>query len=95
MPPKDLTTEILKDIRDELRQTRTELKGELVETNTRLDHLSRRVVEGELRTATAITDLHGTLREVVDLFRAEHPLAPRVERCEKDISELKQRLGGR
>ena len=84
MPPKDLTTEILKDIRDELRQTRTELKGELVELRARLGEINTRldplwpVVDGAFPVVTAITDLHRTLREAVDLFRAEQDAARRT-----------------
>lgn len=60
MEPTDLTIQILQGIRDEIRETRTELSGRLDETNVRLHEtrteLSRRIVESEIRTATAITD---------------------------------------
>jgi chromosome segregation ATPase len=99
MDPKDVTLEVLKDIRQELRETRTELKGEIGglreeirNTNTRVDALSDRVVESEVRVATAVTDLHGTVRELTDMLRAQHDLRPRVDRCERDISDIKQRL---
>lgn len=110
MEPTDITIEILKSIREELRGTRTELSEELRGTNARLDGLefglreglstvkegisalSRRVVESEVRTATAITDMHGTLRDVRDLLREQLDLRPRLERCERDIGELRQQI---
>jgi chromosome segregation ATPase len=105
MEPTDLTIEILKDIRagiektnervDSLREDinagldRTNARLDL--TNDRLDLLSRRVVESEVRTSTAIVDLAGAVRELTTVLRAQSDLRPRVERCEQDIEELKQR----
>jgi hypothetical protein len=107
MSPADVTIEILKSIRDEVKSVRdevTSVRDEVRTTNTRLDAtrtelgeridvLSRRVVDSEVRTATAITDLHGTVREVVDVLREQHDLRPRVDRCERDIGDIKHRLG--
>ncbi len=117
MEPTDLTIEILKDIRDEVRQTRTDLSTRIDATNVRLetlreglsgridtlrdelseriDGLSRRVVESEIRTATAITDLAGAVSQMTGVLRASHDLRPRMERCEQDIAELKKRVGPR
>jgi predicted nucleic acid-binding Zn-ribbon protein len=99
MEPTDITIEILKDIRSEIRDT----NGRLDQTNAKLDQtnegmdamreeLSRRIVESEIRTSTAITELAGTVHELTDVLRSTHDLRPRVERCEQDISELKRRL---
>lgn len=106
----DLTVEILKQIRDEVKHvrdevkqtnvrldaTRDELRGEIralrVETTEHLDTLSTRVVESEIRTATALTDLAGSVREVTTLLREQHDLRPRVERCESEIAAIKQKL---
>jgi hypothetical protein len=99
MEPTDLTIEILKAIRDEAKETNVRLDQtnlRLDQTNLRLDaardELSERIVHSELRTATAITELAGTVREVRDVLRTSLELRPRVERCEDDISELKERL---
>lgn len=99
MEPKDLTLEVLRDIRAEGRKTNERLdktNERLNETNARLEamreELSRRIVESELRTATAITDLAGSVREMTTLLREDRDLRGRVERCEKDIAGLKQRL---
>jgi hypothetical protein len=86
MSPTDVTIEILKSIREEVKSVReevTSVREEVRATNTRRDatngrldatrtELSGRIVESEVRTATAITDLHGTLREVLDVLRDQH-----------------------
>lgn len=109
MEPTDVTIEILKDIRDEVRQTRIDLSARIDATNERIDAtnerihgtndriegLSRRVVESEIRTATAIADLAGAVNEMTGVLRASHDLRPRLERCEQDIAELKKRVGPR
>jgi predicted nucleic acid-binding Zn-ribbon protein len=108
MEPTDLTLEVLKGIRQELHDTRDALRQELHDTRdalgTRLDtvaeevhgmreELSRRIVESEIRTSTAITDLAGTVREMTSVLRAANDLRPRVERCEHDIADIKRRVG--
>jgi uncharacterized protein Yka (UPF0111/DUF47 family) len=89
MEPTDLTIEILKDIRTEIRDTRQDLS---VRLDTMRNELSRRIVESEIRTSTAITELAGTVHEMTKVLRASHDLRPRVERCEHDIADLKRRL---
>ena len=92
MEPTDLTIEVLQGIRQEVRGLGARLDG----TNERLDamstELSRRIVESEIRTSTAIADLAGTVRELTSVLRASHDLRPRVERCEQDIAEMKRRI---
>jgi hypothetical protein len=107
MEPSDLTIEILKDIRDEVKSVRDEVR----QTNALLDHtnampdqtneraetglaeVSRRIVESEIRTSTAITELAGTVHEMTQVLRAQHDLGPRVERCEHDIAALQRIVG--
>ena len=95
MEPTDITIDILQGIREECRLNREAS----IQTNARLDqvteglsNLTRRVVESEIRTATAITDMHGTLRDVRDLLREQLDLRPRVERCEREIGDLRRRM---
>lgn len=106
MEPTDLTLEVLKQIRDDGRRNGerinetnariNETNARLNETNARLDQLrdelGRRIVESELRTATAIGELAGTVRDLVSTLKEDRDLRGRVERCEKDIAALKQRL---
>jgi uncharacterized coiled-coil DUF342 family protein len=81
---------------DETNARLNETNARLNETNARIDHLredlGRRIVESELRTATAITELAGTVRDLVTTLKEDRDLRGRVERCEKDIAALKQRL---
>jgi len=97
MESDDLTIHVLREIRDEIRGTNRRvdnLEAHLTEridqTNVRIDRLTERVVESEIRTATAITGLAGTLDGVRDLLKDRLDLRDRVERCERDIDELKR-----
>ena len=106
MEPTDLTLEVLKQIRDdgkrngeridETNARLNEANARLNETNARLeslrDDLGRRIVDSELRTATAITDLSGTVRELIVAIKEDRDLRGRVERVEKDVAALKSRL---
>ena len=103
METTDLTIQILTDIRDEirstnnridqtnveLRSTREELRTEL---RTGLERVEKRVVESEIRLATGITEMSGTLRDVRDMLAGQLDLRDRVERCEADIADLKRRV---
>ena len=107
MDPTDITIEILTGIRQELRGLGTrvdatnealhgmrgETHGMREEIHGMREELSRRIVESEVRTSTAITDLTGTVREMTSVLRAANDLRPRVERCENDIAEIKRRVG--
>ena len=83
--PRNITVEILKDIRSELSALRHE-------SDVRFGELGQRLVDSELRTATALTDLAGTVREMTSVLRAQADLRPRVESCERHIAELERRL---
>lgn len=100
MEPTNLTIEILKDIRDEARRMGDRIdqtNDRLDQTNERLEtmreELSRRIVESEIRTSTAITDLAGTVRELTSYLKQANDLRPRLEQCEVDIIGIKRRLG--
>jgi chromosome segregation ATPase len=107
MEPTDLTIAVLREIRDEVRGLGVRIDGtnervdalstRIDSTNERLEtmreELSRRIVDSEIRTSTAIADLAGTVREMTSVLRAANDLRPRVERCEQDIAEMKRRAG--
>ena len=106
MESDDLTIRVLIEIRDEIRSTnqrvdRTNdrvdhLSGGLEDLGRqlsgRIDNLGSRMVEAELRTSTAITELHGTIHDVHSLLVDRLDLRHRVERCERDIDDLKRRV---
>jgi hypothetical protein len=57
------------------------------------DELGRRIVESEMRTSTAIHDMHGTLRDIRDALVDRLDLRDRVARCEREIDALKHKVG--
>ena len=81
MEPSDLTIRVLTDIRDEIRG----MRGEVRATNERVDHL-------EVHLSRELAEVATTNRQIVTLLRDRFDLRDRVERCERDIAELKQRL---
>lgn len=101
----DLTTQILVEIRDEIRGLNVSLNGRIDQTNNRLDQtndrldqtihrldrLERRQVEAEVRISTEIVAVHGTLRELTDVLRAGHTLGERVEDHERRLTSLEQK----
>jgi chromosome segregation ATPase len=96
---KDLTVEILKGIRSEIEQSNVRLDGvtrRLEDLTGHVDSLEeglgRRIVESEMRTATALTELAGTIRDLSALLRTQADLRPRLEKCEREIEALKARL---
>ena len=50
------------------------------------------MIQSELRMATEMTAVNGTLRDIRDLLRDRLDLRDRVARVESDVAELKQRL---
>jgi predicted nucleic acid-binding Zn-ribbon protein len=92
----DLTVAILREIRDEIRTTnqrldatREELSQRLdttrEELGQRIDETNRRIVESEVRLATAVTDLRQSVVEVRDLLKEQLDLRHRVERLERHV----------
>ncbi len=96
MEPTDLTIEILKGIRDEVRATNSRLdmltEG-LGETNGRLDRLERRQIDAEIRTSTALVDVAGAVREVRDLRREDLGLRARVDDHERRLRAIETHAG--
>jgi uncharacterized protein Yka (UPF0111/DUF47 family) len=92
METSDVALEVLRSIRDAVRDTNARLD----QTNARLDEqterLDRRITESEIRTATAILALKGTMDEVKDLLETRLDLRDRVDRCEREIEMIKARL---
>jgi hypothetical protein len=105
--PTDLTIEILKGIRDEVRTTNTRLEAlrldtnarldetnqRLVETNQGLDRLERRHTEADVRLATELVAVVGAVREVRDLLREDRALEGRIDDHERRIAAIETRAG--
>jgi len=104
MEPTDLTIEVLKGIRDEVRKTNEELRNtneEVRKTNERVDalasetkhgfeHLGRRQTETEIRLATELVGVAGAVREVRDLLRDDLALRNRVDDHERRITAIEK-----
>ena len=94
MDTSDLTIEILKSIRDEVRGTNTrvdDLGVRLDETNARLGSLERRQLESDVRLSTEVVTLVGVVREVRDAIRDDRVSRVRVEDHERRIVALEKR----
>lgn len=106
MDPADHTLRVLTEIRDAVRSTNDRVdqtNARLDQTNARLDEtnerleglghtLGSRIAESEMRTATALSDLAGSLQKVTAILHDALDLRPRVERCERDITELQHKV---
>jgi chromosome segregation ATPase len=91
------TNEQLDGVRNELSVRIDRTNERLDGTNERLEELrselSRRIVDSEVRTATAITALAGAIGDVKQLLADRLDVQDRVARCEQDIALLKERVG--
>jgi hypothetical protein len=103
----DLTTQILIEIRDEIRATNQRLdqvasglnsridktNTRLDESNTRLDRLERRQVEAEARVSTALVDVVGAVHEMRDAFLVDRQLRETVANHEQRLQVLERPRG--
>jgi hypothetical protein len=80
----DMTTQVLIEIRDEVRKTNERLG----ETNERLTRLERRQVETEVRLATELVAVVGAVHEVRDELLEDRRLAAQVTDHERRIVAL-------
>lgn len=93
----------IREIRDLLREHGVILRehgailrehgARLDAVETGLQRLGDRVVESELRTTTAIVDLHATLRDVRDLLAERQVGRDRLDDHERRIAALERRTG--
>lgn len=59
----------------------------------RIDAVEHRLVDSDLRAATATAALTAATRDLYTLLRDRFELRDRVERCERDIHDLKHGAG--
>jgi hypothetical protein len=100
----DITVEILKDIRTEMRGVRTEMREMRTElsaridqtneridlTNDRLEQLERRQVETEVRLATQLVEVVGAVNAVREAIVEDRVLRRTVADHEDRISRLER-----
>ncbi|MBI4951665.1 MAG: hypothetical protein HY908_06500 [Myxococcales bacterium] len=78
----DLSLEILKQIRDELKQS-----------NERLDRLERRQTETEVRLATELVAVATAVRDLRDVLLEDRKLRETMNDHERRITVLERRAG--
>jgi hypothetical protein len=96
METTDITGRILGEVRDELKglSGRVDVLTERVDgVEERLDEMGRSIVEAEVRTATALTELAGAVQSVKDLLVVRLGLDDRVTKCETEIRGIKKHVG--
>jgi hypothetical protein len=91
MQSTDLTVEILKGIRDEIRDTNTRLDALRGDTNTRLDRLERRQTETEVRLSSELVAVVGAVHEVRDLLAEDRALRNQVSDHERRLIVVENR----
>jgi len=106
MQRTDLTIEILKGIRDGVRDTNTRLDALRDEvhdtnarldvlrgdTNARLDRLERRQTEAEIRLSTELVAVVGAVHEVRDLLAEDRSLRSQVSDHERRLIAVEDRV---
>jgi chromosome segregation ATPase len=98
----DLSTQVLIEIRDEVRKTNARLdqtnarldqtNARLDQTNERLDRAEARQTEAEVRISTEIVGVVGAIHELRDILIADRKQTARIEDHELRIRALEQRL---
>jgi hypothetical protein len=102
MDPTELTLHVLREIRDEIKQTRVDLSARIDATNTRLDatnsrldgtnarvdRVERRQAESEIRLATELVAVASAVREVRDELRQDRIVRVRIDDHERRIGAL-------
>jgi chromosome segregation ATPase len=103
----DVTVKLLAEIRDGIRKTNERLDATNERLETGLAAVRTEIREGladvrrelraemlasEMRHATRVAEQTAATRNLYDLLQDRFDLRDRVERCEHDIAEIKQRL---
>jgi chromosome segregation ATPase len=81
-------------VRRELQNcvTRNEFCTTMSLLDERIDRMDARLIENDLRATTAHQELQATLNQMMTYFGAQTSLEARVDRCERDIVDLKERV---
>ena len=90
-PPRDLTTEVLVQIRDEIREMRDGFRKDIGDLRHDLNRLERRQREDATRLATELVAVAHAVVQVPDLLREERVSRERLEDHEHRISALEMR----
>lgn len=88
MEPTDLTIEILKSIRDEIRTSNERLER----LEGRFESLERRQAETEVRLATEIVAVANAIHTVKDLLASRLEVYDQVQKLETRVTAIEARL---
>jgi chromosome segregation ATPase len=72
--------------------TRSELSGAIIVLHERMDRMQAQLIESDLRSRAAHEDTQATLTQIMTYLAGHGPLVARVDRCEQDIADIKQRV---
>lgn len=92
---RDLSTKILREIRDEMRGMRHEQQAtneRLDATNERLDRLEKRQTEDSVRLATELVAVARAVGEVRDLLRDQRVDKEKLDDHEKRLSAIEKKI---
>ncbi len=106
MEPSELTIEILKQIRDEMSATRTELRDEIratreelhatrTELSGRIDTLTTRVESVETTLVELATQQRFVVRHLTTLSRRDRHLEDELDELRTRVDALEVRVGPR
>jgi chromosome segregation ATPase len=89
--------ELRSEVRTGLGAVRSELQAGLgavrSELQTGLAAVRSELLDSEVRMASRVNEQTAATRDLYDMLRGQFDLRDRVERCERDIDELKTRVG--
>ncbi|MBC7976529.1 MAG: hypothetical protein H7138_16270 [Myxococcales bacterium] len=72
--------------------TREQLDGSVSALVAQIDRMYARVIENDLRWTTAHHELQASMDRIATFLDDHGVLAQRVDRCERDIDDLKHRV---
>jgi len=81
------------ELKEEISLVRTELALVRTELREEIGQVRGEAVERELRLATQIVEQTAATRDLYTMLTGQLDLRDRVERCERDIGDLKKRVG--
>jgi len=72
--------------------TRNELSSAVLVLHDRMDRMQAQLVESDLRSTTAHQETQATLHQIMIYLGGHGSLTARVDRCEQDIADIKERV---
>ncbi len=72
--------------------TRDEFRATIRVLDERIDRMHARLIENDVRATAAHQDLQATLGQIMTYLGGHGSLEARVDRCERDIIDLKERV---